>query len=75
MGCRSYRSPYLTVMKLLSSRIVDTGDLTRMLGHQDAATLAAVRQVIVTYGRPEDVADLEQIIALGRLEHGGSAAD
>lgn len=66
--------PYLILMKLLSSRIIDTGDLTRMLGHQDAATLAAVRQVITAYGRTEDVADLEQIIALGRLEYGGPGA-
>jgi len=64
--------PYLTLMKLLASRLVDTGDLARMLGHQDEATLAAVRQVITAYGRPEDVADLEQIIALGQLEYEGS---
>jgi hypothetical protein len=64
--------PYLTLMKLLASRLVDTGDLARMLGHQDEAALAAVRQVITAHGRPEDVADLEQIIALGRLEYEGS---
>ena len=63
--------PYLTLMKLLASRLVDTGDLARMLGHQDEAALAAVRRVITAYGRPEDVADLEQIIALGRLEYEG----
>ena len=67
--------PYLTLMKLLASRLVDTGDLARMLGHQDEAALAAVRQVITTYGRPEDVADLEQIIALGRLEYEGRSPD
>jgi len=66
--------PYLTLMKLLASRVVDTGDLTRMLGHQDVATLDAVRQIIAAHGRPEDVADLEQIIALGRLEYGGLGA-
>jgi len=64
--------PYLTLMKLLASRLVDTGDLARMLGHQDEAALAAVRQVITAHGRPEDVADLEQIIALGQLEYEGS---
>lgn len=63
--------PYLVLMKLLASRLVDTGDLARMLGHQDEATLAAVRKVITAYGRPEDVADLEQIITLGRLEYEG----
>ncbi len=63
--------PYLTLMKLLASRLVDTGDLARMLGHQDEETLVAVRQVIAAYGRPEDVADLEQIITLGRLEYEG----
>jgi len=67
--------PYLALMKLLASRLVDTGDLARMLGHQDEATLAAVRQVITTYGRPEDVADLEQIIALGQLEYEGQGPD
>jgi len=63
--------PYLALMKLLASRLVDTGDLARMLGHQDEPALAAVRQVITAYGRPEDVVDLEQIIALGRLEYEG----
>jgi hypothetical protein len=66
--------PYLTLMKLLASRFVDTADLTRMLGHQDDATLVDVRAVIAAHGRPEDVADLEQIIALGRLEYGGAGS-
>lgn len=66
--------PYLTLMKLLASQLIDTSDVARMLGHQDEAALAAIRKVIAAHGRTEDVADLEQIIALGRLEYGESEA-
>jgi hypothetical protein len=41
-----------------------------MLGHQDALTLEAVRMVARRVLGPEELADLERLIELGRLEYG-----
>jgi hypothetical protein len=60
--------PYLVLLKLESSRGIDVGDLQRMLGAADEATLNRVREVVATY-RPDDVDDLESLIALGKLEY------
>ena len=60
--------PYLVLMKILSSRGIDLGDLTRMLGGADEHALYAVRSVIQTYA-PDAVDDLESLIMLGRLEY------
>lgn len=60
--------PYLVLMKILSSRGIDLGDLTRMLGGADEQALNAVRSVIQTYA-PDAVDDLESLIMLGRLEY------
>jgi hypothetical protein len=60
--------PYLVLLKLESSRGIDVGDLQRMLGGADEATLNGVREVVATY-RPDDVEDLESLIALGKLEY------
>lgn len=54
-------------MKLAASRAPDVADLSRMLGAADEATLQRVRDVVQQYRR-EDLADLESLIALGRLE-------
>ncbi len=59
--------PYLILMKLLSSRARDVADMSRMLGQATHITRDAVREVIQRY-RPEDLADLESLIALGDLE-------
>ncbi len=59
--------PYLILMKLLSSRAQDVADMSRMLGQATQITRDAVRDVIRRY-RPEDLADLESLIALGDLE-------
>lgn len=60
--------PYLVLMKLLASRGIDLGDLTRMLGGADEHALHAVRSVIQTYAS-DAVDDLESLIMLGRLEY------
>lgn len=59
--------PYLVLMKLASSRGVDVGDLTRMLGGADEASLKEVREVVRRF-LPDAVEDLESLIELGRLE-------
>ena len=59
--------PYLVLMKLVASRPQDLADLSRMLGAADEAMLDQVREAVRMY-RPEDSADLESLITLGRLE-------
>jgi hypothetical protein len=59
--------PYLVVMKLDASRLQDFGDLGRMLGGADDSTREQVRDVIRRY-RPNEIEDVESIIALGALE-------
>jgi hypothetical protein len=62
--------PHLVVLKMIAGRTVDGGDVARMLGHQDALTLEAVRLVARRVLGPEELADLDQLIELGRLEYG-----
>lgn len=59
--------PYLVFMKMKASRTVDLGDLARMLGQADEEALDRVRRFFQEYA-PEDSADLESLIVLGRLE-------
>ncbi|AGY60198.1 hypothetical protein [Gloeobacter kilaueensis] len=59
--------PYLVLMKLLSSRGVDIGDLSRMLGQADDQALDEIRAVVGTY-LADAAEDLESLIVLGRLE-------
>ncbi len=61
--------PYLVLMKMRASRGIDIGDLTRVLGAADDATLAETEKVIAAY-LPDGVEDLEGLIYLGRLEYG-----
>ena len=62
--------PHLVLLKMIAGRAVDGGDIARMLGHQDALTLEAVRMVARRVLGPEELADLDQLIELGRLEYG-----
>lgn len=62
--------PWLVYLKLDAGRLQDTADLGRMLGHQDAATLARVRRRVREMGSAQDLEDLDQIIELGRREYG-----
>jgi hypothetical protein len=59
---------HLVVAKLISGRAVDVADLSRMLGVASAEALAGVRGV-VTRHLPDARDDLEQLIALGKLEY------
>lgn len=59
--------PYLVLMKLASSRGVDLGDLTRMLGGADEPSIDEVRAAVRTY-LPDALEDLESLTELGRLE-------
>ena len=62
--------PHLVILKMIAGRATDAGDLTRMLGHQDALTLEAVRTVARRVLQEPEMADLDQLIELGRLEYG-----
>ncbi|MBI2848849.1 MAG: hypothetical protein HYX88_01800 [Chloroflexi bacterium] len=59
--------PYLVLMKLASSRGVDLGDLSRMLGGAEEDSLLEVRSVISEF-LPDALDDLESLTELGRLE-------
>ena len=59
--------PYLVLMKLESSRAVDYGDVTKMLGWNDDDVVDRVRDAVRRYS-PDDSSDLESMIYLGRLE-------
>lgn len=61
--------PFLVLMKLQASRTLDLGDLSRMLGLADEPARERVREVIRVY-RPQDLPDVESLIALGELELG-----
>jgi hypothetical protein len=59
---------YVVLMKMTVSRTTDLADLTRMLGGRSEKELDVVREAVRRFGGPDDIADLEQLIALGRLE-------
>ena len=68
-GLPTLTLPYVVVMKLISARPQDTADIGRMLGSVPESVLDAVRAV-VKRSLPDDVEDLEQMIAAGHLEFG-----
>lgn len=59
--------PFLVLMKMSTGRGRDHGDTLTMLGWNDDVALDEVRRVVARYS-PEDSADLEAMIYLGRLE-------
>jgi hypothetical protein len=61
--------PYLVLMKMASSRVQDTADLSRMLGLASEEELSQVREIAARYA-PGEVEDLEALIYLGRVEMG-----
>ena len=61
--------PYLVLMKMRAGRAIDIGDLSRVLGAADEATLAETRRVVQNE-LVDGVEDLEGLIYLGRLEYG-----
>ncbi len=68
-GLPTVTLPFLVVLKLIAARPADTADLSRMLGKADDAALERTREVVGRFLRDE-VAELEQFIAFGRLEYG-----
>lgn len=68
-GLPTLTLPYVVVMKLISARPQDSADISRMLGPASDPVLNQVRAV-VRRGRPDDTEELEQLIALGKLEWG-----
>ncbi len=60
--------PYLVLMKMRTSRAIDIGDLSRVLGAADDEAIAETRRIIATC-LPDGVEDLEGLIYLGRLEY------
>lgn len=60
---------YLVLMKFQAGRVQDLADVTRMLGQASEDLLDSVRELFVQL-LPEEMEDLESLIALGRLEMG-----
>jgi hypothetical protein len=63
--------PYLVLLKLRAGRPQDLADVSRMMGCASDAAVDGVWTVVARFGSREDAEDLEQIVVLGRLEHGG----
>lgn len=61
--------PYLILLKFNASRTIDLGDITRMLGLASDTEHEQVRTLFNHYA-PTDLADLESLILLGKLEMG-----
>ena len=59
---------YLILMKMVSSRVQDTADVSRMLGLASEEELERVRAVAARYA-PKEVEDLESLIYLGQMEY------
>lgn len=62
---------FLVLMKFQAGRVQDLADITRMLGQADTRTLDEVRALFKQFA-PADLADLESLITLGKLEIGAS---
>ena len=61
--------PNLVLLKMRAGRAIDIGDLSRVLGAADDATLAETRRAIQNE-LADGEEDLEGLIYLGRLECG-----
>ena len=61
--------PYLVLMKMISVRVQDMADVSRMLGLASEEELARVRAVVARYA-PNEADDLESLIYLGQVEMG-----
>jgi hypothetical protein len=73
-GLPTLTLPYVVVMKLIAARPQDSADIGRMLGHASDPVLNEVRAVVRGW-RPDDDEELEQLIALGKLEWGTPPPD
>ncbi len=68
-GLPTLTLPWVVLTKLISARLQDSADISRMLGPASAHELSEVRAVVERW-RPADLADLDQIIVAGQLEFG-----
>ena len=59
--------PFLVLIKFQASRLIDFGDLSRMLGFADDKLIQLTKAVFRQY-EPTSMKDLENIIYLGKLE-------
>jgi hypothetical protein len=59
---------HVVLMKLLSSRLQDVADVSRILGFMDDRDLEEVRSLVLSEA-PGLGDDLESLITLGKLEH------
>jgi hypothetical protein len=62
--------PYLILMKLSANRLVDIGDMSRMLGLASDEDLDRVQAAVETYAS-QDLDDYHALVLLGRMEFGG----
>ncbi len=60
--------PYLSLMKFKAGRLQDIADMGRMLGQASPKQLELVRVIFRQHAAPDELEDLESIIALGQLE-------
>ena len=74
---RNYRNglPYLTLrhvvaLKMIPNRTQALADIATMLGHASPAQIRSVRAAVKRFLGPDDVADLDQMVEMGRLERG-----
>lgn len=65
---RTVTLPYAVLTKMISSRAQDVSDISRMLGSLTDEDLVPVIALTKQHMAADDLDDLEQIIALGRLE-------
>lgn len=69
-GARVIPLPFLVLMKLDSARVTDQGDLSRMLGRADTATIDNVVDTVLRfYDDPQAADDIRQYAAVGRWEY------
>lgn len=74
-GMPTLTLPYLTWMKLSAARTVDLADISRMLGRASPEQTAEARAVVARLGIPDDVADFDQLVQMGRLERSRESSD
>jgi len=67
-GMPTLTLPYLTWMKLSAARTVDLADISRMLGRASPEQTGEARGVVARLGIPDDVADFDRLVQMGRLE-------
>lgn len=65
--------PFVVVSKLVSARVQDAADITRIMGQATDAETEEVREAVARH-RPDDAEDLDGLIWSGKLEAGQDPA-